>query len=73
MYSHYEQLIKLGDAAIEPLVKMLSNPNAVIREYAADALGELKSAKAIDPLIAALNDSIARLEQIIEVKKVTRQ
>lgn len=61
MYSHFEKMTKLGNYAVNPLIELLTDPNANIREYAADALGELKTIEAILPLIAALHDSIPRV------------
>jgi HEAT repeat protein len=46
------------DRAIEPLAKVLKHdPVATVRWRAADALAALKEPEAIEPLLAALNDS----------------
>ena len=37
-------------------LEMLKNANAAVREKAAEALGQSKSSRAVEPLIAALND-----------------
>ena len=40
--TQFNELKKLGPVSIKPLINMLSDPNPDIREFSADALGELK-------------------------------
>lgn len=54
-------LIEKGDSSIPYLLKFLSHPDFVIREFSADALGILKPKVAIYPLIESLNDNNSRV------------
>lgn len=49
-------LSEMGGAAIDSLVSLLDSDNVFVRWYCTDALGESKSAKAVQPLAARLND-----------------
>jgi protein-S-isoprenylcysteine O-methyltransferase Ste14 len=61
IHTHFDAMKRLENIAINPLIKLLTDSNAVIREFAADALGDIKSVEAIKPLILTLNDSISRV------------
>ncbi len=54
-----EALVKIGEAAVEPLAAALKDSNASesVRACAAKALGQIGNPRAIEPLIEALNDS----------------
>jgi HEAT repeat protein len=54
-----EELVKIGDPAVQPLIAALKDKDPHIRGGAALALGEIKDSRAIDPLIAALRDENA--------------
>ena len=45
-----------GNAAVEGLIKALSDSEQVVRRASAKALGDLKSTAAVDALIALLKD-----------------
>ncbi len=49
----------IGDAAVEPVISVLSNANPVARENAALALGLLERRQAVAPIAGALDDSVA--------------
>ena len=50
-------LISIGSPAVEPLIAVCkNNENSVVRKYAVEALGNIKDARAIEPLMAALKD-----------------
>lgn len=51
-----EALSKLGDAAVEPLIETLANSDANVRRAAADTLGKLACARALEPLLEMLAD-----------------
>lgn len=61
LYKYFEELGNMGDVAVHPLISLLSDPDPVIREFAAQMLGELKASDAIDTLISALSDSVSRV------------
>jgi len=46
----------LGASAVEPLIEELGNMEAAVRRYAAHILGDLRDARAIEPLGMALYD-----------------
>ena len=49
-------LVKLGPAAIDPLVAALKSNDGIVRQEAAGALGRIRDPRVVDPLIAALKD-----------------
>ena len=51
-----EALRKIGEPAVDPLIKALKDENsdALVREVAAECLGEIGDARAVEPLIQAL-------------------
>ena len=44
-------LVKLGPAAIDPLVAALKSKNDVVRQEATGALGRIRDPRAVEPLI----------------------
>lgn len=50
-------LIKIGEAAVEPTIVGLKNDKPLVRERAAEALGELKDKRALAPLVDGLSDT----------------
>ena len=55
-YSVGRALVKLGKPAVDPLIDALKVNQAIVREIAATALGEINDTKANGPLIQALGD-----------------
>jgi HEAT repeat protein len=55
--SKWEEAVKLGAAAVEPLIAALKDREKVVRYNAAVMLREIGDARAVAPLIAALKDS----------------
>lgn len=49
-------LVKIGEPALEPLIKALENDDLDIRMEAARVLGRIGNKKALDPLVSALKD-----------------
>jgi HEAT repeat protein len=57
-------LASLGAPAVEPLLAALKNPDPDVRQTATWALGSIRDPRAVEPLIATLQDSHARLEAV---------
>lgn len=55
-----EALRQLGPAAVEPLIEAITSKNERISSLSMRLLGELKDQRAIDPLVAALDDEDLR-------------
>ena len=51
------ELVKVGVPAVPSLIKSLSDSNPNIRVFAAQALGEIKDSRAVEPLMEALSDN----------------
>ena len=49
-----ESLGKIGEPAVEPLIKALKNKDTLIRSGAARALGKIRDKRAVEPLTEAL-------------------
>jgi HEAT repeat protein len=49
-------LVGIGEPAVEPLINLLKDEKWRVRYYAAEALGEIGDKKAVEPLIDSLND-----------------
>lgn len=56
-YNLSQSLISKGDSAMPIFINLLSNSDPVVREFSADALGNLKSERAANALITALQDN----------------
>jgi len=52
-----ELLAKMGEPAVESLLALLEDKDAIVRAYSAGALGGIKSERVIPPLIALLHDA----------------
>jgi HEAT repeat protein len=52
-------LVRLGEAALQPLIALLKDARPVVRQQAAHTLGKLGDTGAVDALIAALQDEDA--------------
>lgn len=50
-------LSEIGEPAVGPLIELLKDEDAAIREYSAEALGKIGSEEAVHPLIELLGDS----------------
>jgi HEAT repeat protein len=50
-------LVRLGHAAVTPLIQMLANPDPFVRHHAAHVLGKIGAPESVDPLIQSLGDS----------------
>ena len=62
-YGVVQTLVKMGQPAVEPLITALHDPRPLVRMNAAEALGQIKDARAVEPLIAVLSDSQASLRK----------
>lgn len=49
-------LVRIGKPAVEPLISALRDMNSEVRKNAAEALGQMGDARAIEPLIKILRD-----------------
>jgi HEAT repeat protein len=56
VHRQWEEMISLGDAAVEPLLHALGDPDGEVRRAAALALGRIGTRRAVEPLIRALQD-----------------
>jgi HEAT repeat protein len=52
-----DALIKMGYPAVKSVGSLLSDPDVKLEQLAADMLGQIKSSRAVDPLINALQSS----------------
>ena len=57
-----DTLVRIGEPAIEPLIKALKSDNRHIRAGAAVALGKTGNARAVGPLMEALKDKDRKIE-----------
>jgi HEAT repeat protein len=53
-----EALIRLGDAAVPFLPRLLEDDDADVRKFGVDILGNIESVKVLEPLMSALEDSV---------------
>ena len=51
-----EALVKLGGASVALLVTALMDQDSVVRRSAAEVLGKIKDARAMEPLLTRLTD-----------------
>jgi hypothetical protein len=63
-----DALAKIGTPAVEPLLDTLHDEDERIRSIAADALGKIGDARAIDPLIILLSDKTG-LYQYVDINE----
>ncbi len=63
MQPFFNKFEQIGEPAVEPLCKLLENQNPDIREFAAQSLGEMKTADAVEELILLINDSNYRVSR----------
>ena len=54
--SAIKALSKIGEPAVEPLIKALKSSDYTIRNYAASALGKIRDPKAVKPIISLFYD-----------------
>jgi HEAT repeat protein len=50
-------LVRIGDAALLPLIDLLRDASAAVRHHAAHTLGKIGDARAVDALIGVLQDN----------------
>jgi HEAT repeat protein len=55
----------LGDLSVEPLVRALNDQDAAVRKHAAFILGRMGDTRAVEPLIAALEDDNATAASVL--------
>ncbi len=56
-------LLRMGDAAVLPLIAMLDDTDHVVRYHAAHSLSKLADARAVEALIATLDDTDVHVVQ----------
>jgi hypothetical protein len=61
LHTHFNSLKSMGDVSIKPLVNLLYDSNPIIREFSADALGDLQADTATGHLIKLVDDSNFRV------------
>jgi len=62
-----EALIKLGAAAVEPLIDELKDERPEVRLASIDVLGKIGDTRAVDPLILALKDENIPVRQVTAI------
>jgi len=62
-----EECAALGHNAVEPLIKVLQDPEAPVRLMAVQALGLIADERAVEPLIAMVDDPIAEIRSAIAI------
>lgn len=62
-------LCRLGEAAVPPLISALAHGSAQVRVHAAQVLGRLQAARAVEPLAAALSEGADRGALAIAAEK----
>jgi HEAT repeat protein len=63
-------LVKIGSAAVEPLIEALQDEDREVRKRAILALGRMRDTRAVEPLIAALDDRMAIGEVAKALEKI---
>ena len=58
-------LVKIGQPAVQPLIKAMEIQNNYIRPSAADALGQIGDPQAVGPLIKALEDKQSHIKNAV--------
>jgi HEAT repeat protein len=53
---NWNELVKLGTVAVEPLIAALKDKDKYVRQGAVEALGQIKDARAVEPLVLKLTD-----------------
>ncbi len=53
---NWNECVRVGSTAVEPLISVLAHSHNQARKAAADALGQIGDARAVEPLIVALKD-----------------
>lgn len=73
----FSELEKMGAVAVEPLINVLDDDSGMVRVSVALALGRLKDARAIEPLINGMNNKknsgYMKGNFIKSLKKLTKQ
>ena len=57
-----ESLVTLGEPVVDVLITALKDTRWSVRERAAVALGRIRDARAVDPLVQALKDADRRVD-----------
>ncbi len=67
-----QSLVSIGEPAVESLIRALCDEDKNVRDYAADALGDVEDERAVGSLIGALRDdnSIVRRAAAISLGKI---
>jgi HEAT repeat protein len=65
-------LSKIGEPAIEPLIDALKDRNGLVRERAAEVLGEIGNEKSVRPLLETFHDEelYVRARAVLAFEKV---
>lgn len=66
-----ELLVRFGEPAVQPLIEELNDDNSHIRSIAADVLGDLGDARAVEPLAQALREGAAAFPSSVAESKHT--
>ena len=51
----WSELIRMGEAAVNPLLERIDDEDFFVRKFSVDSLGDIQSASAVQPLIKILN------------------
>ncbi len=71
----WDELVKLGKPAVEPLIEALKDKDSDVRSSAAEALGEIGNPCAVEPFIGALKDVEPRVRKaaFFALEKIAKQ
>lgn len=70
-YQKWDELVKIGKSAVEPLIAALKDADDDVPKHAAKVLGEIKDRRAVEPLIAALDNFFSGEEAAYALEKIT--
>ncbi|MFC1552280.1 HEAT repeat domain-containing protein [Candidatus Latescibacterota bacterium] len=60
-FNYAQDLVEIGEPAVDTFLMFLNDETPYIREFSAQALGKIKSERAIVPLIGLINDENSRI------------
>jgi hypothetical protein len=66
----WQALVEIGDPAVEPLIKGLSDKNVNVRRFSAGILGDIGDMRAADALVNALSDSMVEFNALESLCKI---
>jgi len=62
---NWDELVKMGEPAVEPLIQALKDEDIFVREAAVEALGKIGDKRAVEPLIHVLDYARVRQDKVV--------